>query len=137
MSEVVSADTWIYATLAADATLAGVVSGVYSEIALADVTYPLVLFAEHRAESDLMTHGAYRVWSTMYYVVRGIDEANTFTGDLATIEGRIDAVLHAGSGTTAAGTVWECVRTMPFRMVEQRDGRVFRHLGGIYRVRAI
>ena len=137
MSEVVSAEKWIYTVLANDATLVSKTDGIYSALVPAGETYPLVLFGENRTDNDLMALGARRIWSTMHYVVRAIDETKSYGGDLETIADRIDAVLHAASGTTTAGTVWACVRTMPFRMVEQRDGRIFRHLGGIYQVRAI
>lgn len=137
MSEIVAAEKWLYDTLAADSTLVGLVSGIYSGMAPEGVAFPLALFAQHRPLPDLTAVGATRIWASIHYVVRGVAETASYGGDLETIADRIDAVLHAGSGSTAQGTVYECVRVMPFALPEQANGRQFRHLGGIYQVRAI
>lgn len=141
MAEVNAADTWIYATLAADSTLLTTLGGTAVNKLFADqvretATDPYVLFGL-LSGVDYRIVGPSRVWTNMLWVIRGVMEADGFHGDLQTIADRIDAVLHAGSGSNGDGTVYACVRESPFRMVENRDGRApLRHLGGIYRILA-
>lgn len=137
MSEIVSAETWLYTVLAADSTLAAAVSGIYAHNVPENATYPIAFATMQRQDYDALAFGPFRIWSTVHYAVRGVAEAASYGGVLETIADRIDAVLHAASGSTVQGTVYECVRTMPFAMPELTDGRYFRHLGGIYRVRVI
>ena len=79
--------------------------------------------------------GGGRVWSTGLWLVRGVDKATSFA-TLKSIETRIDALLHAKSGSVAGGTIYESVREQPFRLTEIVDPVRYLHLGGIYRIRA-
>jgi len=137
VSEILSAEQWVYTVLAADATLMGKATAIYSGLVVAEATYPLVYISLHRQDQDVMALGGRRIWASLHYAIRGIAETGSWGGDLETIADRIDTVLHAESGSSVQGTVWECVRTAPFALVETADGRQFRHLGGLYRVRAI
>ena len=137
MSEILSAEQWLYSALAADATLVATGATIYSGLVSQGATFPLVYVTLQRQDDDLMTVGTRRIWSTLHYAVRGVAETSSWKGTLLTLADRIDAALHAQSGTSTQGTVWECVREAPFALVEQADGREFRHLGGLYRLRAI
>jgi len=133
-----AAEQWLSTTLKADATLAGLVSTrVYNTRRPSATTpFPCVIFQLQAAGDDLMVLGGVRVWANMLYLVRGIAEQTSYEGDLASIANRIDAVLHAKSGTATAGTIWVAVRERPFQMSEIVDGRTFAHLGGLYRIQA-
>lgn len=137
MAELFAAETWLYSVLAADASLAAVVGErIYSEQAWQTdplPAMPIVLF-QMLSGNDLRGVGAVRVWVDAVYVVRGISDEDGYGGSLKTIADRIDAVLHAASGSNAEGTVVECVRDRPFKMPETINGRVYRHLGGVYRL---
>jgi hypothetical protein len=144
--ETSAAETWIYGTLAGDATLAGLVGArIYntrrpSDGALGLGALPCVVF-QLQASNDLMVVGATRVWSRLTYVVRGIGEPlpPSYEGTLRSVADRIDALLHGKSGSSGAGVVWSCVRVRPFQMAEvppALGGREFRHLGGVYEVQA-
>lgn len=139
MAETSAAEKWIYSKLAADAALTAIVgTRIYHDRIPQDVAnpYPCVVFA-YQSGRDVRGVGAWRAWSNLLYVVRGIDETEDYLGNLQTIANRIDAVLHGASGTTSEGTVWASVREEPFRMSEEGPGgRIFGHLGGIYRVLA-
>lgn len=139
MSELNAIDRWIYGTLTADTALAAVVgTRVYADQApqtTPAVTMPVVVF-QWQGGADLMVIGGVRVWTNAVYLIRGIDEAQTWGGDLKTIADRIDAVLHRGSGTNADGVVYAAVREQPFRMPETAGGKSYRHLGGLYRIYA-
>jgi hypothetical protein len=139
MAETNAAEKWIYATLAADATLTGLVgTRIYRNRVPQDVTspYPCVVFA-YLSGRDRRGVGTWRAWSNTLYVVRGIDETENSLGPLKTVADRIDAVLHGASGATSEGTVWAAVREEPYSLSEEGPGgRIFEHLGGIYRILA-
>ena len=133
-----AAEQWLSTTLKADATLAGLVSTrIYNTRRPSkDTPFPCVIFQLQAAGDDLMVLGGVRVWASLLYLVRGISEQTSYEGNLASIANRIDAVLHAQSGSATAGTIWVCARERPFQMSEIVDGRTFAHLGGLYRIQA-
>lgn len=127
-----AAETWIYGKLANDATLTSLgVRGIYAYQAPETATVPYIVF-QQQAASDVPALGTIRIMTSLLYVVRVISTA-PFSSLLA-IDNRIDALLHASSGTNSNGTVIACVRQSPFVMSEPVEGRTFRHLGGIYRL---
>lgn len=136
MAEITTVDAWLYATLSADATLTGLVgTRIYLDQAPEGASFPFVVFQLQAAERDLVVIGGGRVWSSGLWLVRGVDKATSFT-TLKSIEARIDALLHAKSGSVTGGTVYECVREEPFRLTEVVDRVRYLHLGGIYRIKA-
>lgn len=131
-----AADSWLYGVLIGDVTLTGLVGArVYGHLAPQEATFPLVLFAM-RSGVDVQTLGPNRIMSNLVYVVRGVTESSSFGTPLSVIAERIDVVLQAKSGTTAAGAVYACVREQPYTLIEMSKGRQYRHLGGIYRLYA-
>lgn len=134
MSELNAADKWIYTALSGDAQLTAIVGPrIYAEQAPQGAALPYVVF-NFQGGADLMSVGPYRVWTNALMLVRGIAETASYAGSLATIADRIDAILHAQSGSNVDGVVYAAVRERPFRMPEMGNGRQFRHAGGIYRL---
>jgi hypothetical protein len=130
-----AAEGWMTTVLKADPQLAAVVSTrVYNTLRTGPL--PCVLFQLQAPGADFMVLGGARVWTPLVYLVRGVAEQDGYAGDLATIANRIDAVLHRASGSHAAGTIFTCVRVRAFQMPEVADGRQFRHLGGLYEIKA-
>lgn len=139
MAEVNAIERWLYTVLSSDGALTAVVSTrIYADRIPQDVAspYPCVVFG-HLSARDLMGVGAFRIWANSLYVIRAIDETESFAGNVKTAADRIDAVLHAASGSNVDGEIFACTRESPFRMSEETDGRVFQHLGGQYRILAI
>ena len=137
MSEPWVADSWLYAVLSGDATLAGLVAArIYAHNnPNRTPVFPYVLFQLQGNGADVRGVGPTRIMAPMVYLVRGIGEGNSFGGNLTTIADRIDTLLQAASGTAAGGVVLSCVREQPFALPEVAgDGRQYRHLGGIYRL---
>lgn len=131
-----AADSWLAGVLSGDVTLAGLVGArVYGHLAPQGAIFPLVLFAM-QSGIDVQTLGPNRIMSNLVYVVRGVAEGGSFGTPLSAIAERIDAVLQAKSGTTAAGAVYACVREQPYTLIETGNGRQYRHLGGVYRLYA-
>ena len=137
-TETVLAETWLYATLKANTTLTALIGGssaprIYSAVIPQGAALPAVVFQQMSGE-DLLTLNAYRVWSDLVYLVKGIAQAGGFVA-LDVIAAQIDTALHRTSGTGVAS----CYRERPFSYVETDEagsGQQFRHLGGIYRIKA-
>lgn len=143
-SEVVIANAFVYQRLAGDATLTGLLGGasvprIYQGKAPQGAMFPAVVY-QHQGGSDVRgATEATRIGANLLYVVRGVAQAERFTGDLQTIEERIDARLHRTSGavvlnSVTLGEVIACVRLQPFDLTEDEEGVEWRHLGGIYRL---
>jgi len=127
---------WIYGTLTGDAALAAIVgTRVYEDVAPQGAAMPYIVFQMQSPGNDLNALGSRRVIATPLYVIRGIAQTASYTGNLATIAERIDVLLHGQQQRvgTNDGYVW-CYRERPFRLAEVRDGIQYRHSGGVYRI---
>lgn len=133
MSELLTADKWLYGVLNGDTALKALTPKVYALPAPQGTALPYTAYNEI-SSLDLQAMGAKRIWVNSLYVVRAIFEATSWGGDLEAAANRIDALLHAADGVVTGGVVWACVRQEPFRMVENNGGEQIRHLGGIYRI---
>jgi hypothetical protein len=135
--ESVVADQFIYEKLAADAALTAIVgSRIYGDSVPQGAQYPYILF-QFLSAVDRRTVGPNRLLTNMLYIVQVVDAATSYGGDMSTVAARIDAVLHASSGTTASGQAFACVREEQFRLVERlADKTEIRRLGGRYRILA-
>ena len=131
-AETAAVETWIYGTLADDATLDSLgVTGVYSYMAPEDATYPFILF-QQQASSDVNAVGPNRIMAQTVYVIRAVTDGAL--SSVVAINTRIDNLLQAQNGSNVNGTVIACMRERPFVQVETVEGRSYRHLGGIYRI---
>lgn len=143
MNETLVADEWIHTTLTADATLMGLVGGVWQDAIPPDDTTtalsrpwpnPHVVYF-FQGGSDLMIVNATRIWSDGVWVIKAVDDRPSYSR-MVDVDDRIEAALHRQSGTVSGGTVWTAVRETPFRLAENIDGTAYRHLGGTYRIQA-
>lgn len=135
-------DGWLYATLAADSALAALVGGpgsprIFSELAPSGSAFPLVLFTLQSSTDVVGATESTRIMIDAVYAVTAIAETGTWVGDLQDIADRIDAALHSSvGGIVDSTTVFTSHRIQGLRLLEERDGRQFRRLGGIYRIYA-
>lgn len=135
--EVVSVDQWIYEALEADGQLAAVVgSRLFADQAPQDASLPYVLWQMQSPQPDTVGVGGVRILTNMLWLVKVVDQTESYAGLLKAAADRIDEVLCGLAGQTVGGvTVDSCVRVQPFRMVEDESGgRQYRHLGGIYQI---
>ncbi len=134
MSEIWTAESWLYSKLHGDATLLALVpGGVYTWPVPANIGGAFVLY-QMQAANDIRGVGPARIGVNGLWLVRAVAETNSFGGNLLAAADRIDVLLQAASGTVTAGVIWACVREAPFQLVETKDGRQWRHLGGQYRI---
>jgi hypothetical protein len=129
------ADQFIYGKLFGDSALTAIVgSRIYADSVPQSATRPYVLF-QMLSGIDRRTVGPNRLLTNLLYLVQVVAESTSYAGDMATAAKRIDAVLHAASGTTTDGSTYACVREEPFRLAERlADNTEIRRLGGRYRI---
>lgn len=126
---------WLYERLTADTQLMAVVTGVFELPAKQGSVYPLVAFNMLSAVDVVTADINNRIMSNQLWVVRGIVDDVSFTV-AKTIAKRIDAVLQGASGAADGATIYSSQREESFRLIEDDNGKQFRHSGGIYRIQA-
>ena len=136
MSETLTAEQWIYDVLTDDATLAALITGVYSYVAPDTATDPFVVFSYANDGEDEQGVGGVRLYSVMRYTIRAVAMCETFSS-LATIADQIDTLLHGKfAAGPSGGVIVECIRLRPFAAVEVLEGGIqYRQLGGVYQLR--
>jgi hypothetical protein len=132
--QIVSADTWIYGILSADATLAALIGGVgsarvYRGMAPEGVTFPVVVYFYMPGGQDVRGVGTVNIMVNGFWVIKAIDRHRD-PANAATIADRVHALLHG----QASGSVLACVREEPVSYVEFLDGALYQHIGGAYRL---
>lgn len=131
MSEPITGLVFIRSLLSDDATLAGLVSEVYADVAPMDAVYPFILVSLQDGVDEIGLGGEFIV-SGLSYVVRAVGQGASYL-PLESIAERIKAVLHKATGATGNGEVFECLQTAPIAYPETgSDGQQYRHLGGLY-----
>lgn len=140
MAETARTRAFIWSLLANDGTLnpligAGSAARIYNGVAPAGASYPFVVMQLLSGGNDLLGVGAIRIWSDALWLIKVVVKG-TSSGPIEPIVNRIDALLHAASGTVTNGVIWECVRERPFELPTVENGVSYLQLGGEYRVRA-
>lgn len=129
-------EPWLYATLSADPALAGLVgdriSGTLSTVTLAT---PYITFLL-QSPLDIVGVGGVRISTDNLYVVKAVAQDSSWDQVIPIAE-RIDYLIHRPNSvmTETRGSL-SCVRERPFQAVEVDGGLQYRHLGGVYRIRA-
>jgi hypothetical protein len=92
-AELVRVEQWMYQTLAADPTIAGVVgTRIYADYAPQGAVFPLVLFA-HIGNVDVVRSWNNGRMAKNIFLVRAIGLGSTVTGNLKTVADRFDPLL--------------------------------------------
>lgn len=132
-AETVLSDMWMQATLSADAGIvAQVEDRVYEGVAPSGVKYPFITYTLQNPEDVNGVGPNARIFVEAQYIVQAISEAQLV--DLAPCAVAIDAALDGAEGSPAGGLVLTCQRNAPYTLEEQHEGRIIRHLGGLYTV---
>lgn len=139
MAETARTRSWLYQTFANDATLQALTPTIGTRIYLAtapvDAAYPFCTMQMLSGGNDLMGVGAVRIWANMLWLIKVITKG-TSTGAIEPIVNRIDALLHAKSGTVTNGVIHECVRERPFELPTVENGVAYVQLGAEWRIKA-
>lgn len=133
-------EPWIYSVLAGDATLLGLVNdGAASISGTASPTplpTPFVSFSFDSGLDVLTGAGADRIALNALYLVKAVAATGSWD-DVAPVAARVDALLHRPYQVmTVAGGSLSCSREKIVQYPEVNEGVQYRHLGGLYRIRA-
>jgi len=138
MIETFRAELWLYSVLSGDtgaggvSTLAG--ARIYAYVAPIGTAFPVVVFS-HQGSHDVRGVGPGRIMASSVYQVKVIGQGTAAGfGAIKAIADRIDALLQGASGSVVDGYVLSCVREQPISYVETSEGKVYSHLGGLYRL---
>ena len=140
--ETLGIDEWLISTLTGDPTLAGLVGArVFTELAPFGTDFPVIVIRSTTID-DQLGAGQERIMVTEQRLVEAIGEGQSFE-PLRAIASQIDGLLHhqppPGSqtvGSFSGVTILSCTRLRQSRLSEERDGRHYRRLGGIYQINA-
>lgn len=127
-------DRWLYSVLAGDSTLLALITGVYADLAPLGTAMPYLVYGLYDGD-DVMTAAGVRIMTAALYQVRVVTDSESY-GAIEPAVAQADALLHRASGTVTGGTVISCVREAPLRYTELHQGKMYRHLGGLYRIQA-
>jgi hypothetical protein len=134
---------WVAPLLEHDATLQALTptigDRIYNGVAPDDAEYPFLVMQLLSGGNDLFGVGAIRIWSDQLWLFKVIHKGGpkrVSSGPIEPIVNRIDALLHAASGTVTNGVIWECVRERPFELPTFEKGVNYLQLGGEYRIKA-
>lgn len=133
-AETTIVDAWLDQVLGSDTTLAGLATGgCWDTLADESAAFPYVVW-QLQAGRDVGGIGpATRIMVNGLWLVRGVDRSPSQTA-VKPIAERVDALLHAASGSVTGGLVVACVREEPYKFLEVTDGVMYWHLGGMYRI---
>lgn len=129
-------EPWLYATLSEDPVLAGLVGDrIAGTLSTVTLTPPYVTFLL-QSPLDIGGVGGVRIATENLYVVKAVTQSSSWD-EVIPIAERIDYLIHRpGSVMTEARGSLSCIRDRPFQQPEVDGGLQYRHLGGIYRIRA-
>lgn len=127
-------DSWLYSKLSTDSALSELVGDrLIGTLAGGNVVTPYVVWFLSSAR-DISTVPTIRVQVDALYTVKAVGEGSSWD-EVQAVASRVDALLHGANDTTATGSV-ACVRESIVQYAEVDSGTQYRHLGGIFRVRA-
>lgn len=121
--------------LAGDSTLNTLVGGrIYSEEAPQGAAVPMVVFAHLGGSTSVRTLNGHVL--TSLYMVRAIDDGESFDGVVTAVADRIDTVLTVGDqGTVVDGVrITKCRIDQPHQRKDASEGVPIVYMGAIYRV---
>jgi len=123
----------LYNTLTADATFMALVSGVYQEIAPAQVTTDYCLLI-NQSGTDVLSGVATRIMTTLLYQVKIVGPA-TDSANLNAAFARADALLQPnGQPLRNSGGTLACYREQTMTIGELDNSVLWRNKIGIYRI---
>lgn len=135
MAETLTVSKWLFSRLTSDSTLAALIGArVFFGIAPAGAAAPYVVMELRSGGNDLLTLGAYRIWSDELWRVKSISKGASGLA-LESIVDRIDALLHNASATTADGSIWASVRETSDQTVIEDSGVFYSIISYDYRIK--
>lgn len=126
---------FLYETLSFDMELMSMASGVFESPAPQGSPYPLVCFSMQSALDTTTGDTLQRIFSHQLWTVFAVVEDVSFSAAVPIID-RVDALLDGTSGEADGAVIYKVSREGSIRLVEEVEGKQYRHLGGEYRILA-
>lgn len=126
---------WLFEVLSSDQDILDGTSGVYELPLRPDVELPAVGFSLLSTLDTTTADTKDRIFSRQVWTVRVIVQDWSFATAVPLAD-RIDALLQGSSGSAGGAVIYGARRESSLRMVEDSDGKPYRHLGGVYEVTA-
>jgi hypothetical protein len=133
-NELTLAETWIESTISGDPTMQALCGNpvrIFNDEVPVNTVYPFVVYSVQN-NLDVVVINKARVMATASYLIKAIAVGNNWPPDLMSAAAQIDLLMNAILQPVSGGIVHGSSRSSEYRLVEQVEGKLFRHMGGIY-----
>ena len=130
-------EPWIYHRLSTDTALLTLVNigSISGTLSVEVLPTPYVTFL-CQSPRDVVGNAGQRISTDNLYMIKAVAQTGTWD-DILPIADRIDALFHlSGQVISVSGGSLSSVRQSVVQYPEVDDGLQYRHLGGIFRIRA-
>jgi hypothetical protein len=127
----VNLDTAVYDVLNIEAVTNEALGGVFNIIAPTGVDTPFVVFQAMSKVDDYWSYTG-RGGSAVY-MIKAIDESR-WPKVAADIDTQIDSAMQNASLSITGHALLYCRRESDLYLVEDQNGKMFQHIGGLYRI---
>jgi hypothetical protein len=129
----VNLDTAIYTVLNVESVVNEATGGVFNSLAPQDTSPPFVVFQAMSKVDDYFAFTG-RGGSAIY-MVKAIDRS-PWPKSAGDIDTQIDSVMQDASLSITGHALLSCRRESDIYLVENQDGVIYQHIGGMYRILA-
>ena len=126
---------YLFDTLNGDVELMSMAAGVFEAPAPEGCSFPLVCFSLLSAMDTTTGDTLQRIFSHQVWTVFAVVEDVSFSSAVPIID-RVDALLEGSAGEADGAVIYKVSREGSVRLVEEIEGKQYRHLGGEYRILA-
>lgn len=127
----VNLDTAVYAVLNVASVTNEATGGVFNSIAPQSIEPPFVIFQAMSKVDDYFSYTG-RGGSAVY-MVKAISR-NRWPKEAGDIDTQIDSVMQNASLSITGHSLLSCRREEDIYLVEDDDGVIYNHIGGLYRI---
>jgi len=129
----VNLDTSIYTVLNVESVVNEAIGGVFNSLAPQDTSPPFVVFQAMSKVDDYFAFTG-RGGSAIY-MVKAIDRS-PWPKSAGDIDTQIDSVMQDAALSITGHALLSCRRESDIYLVENQDGVIYQHIGGLYRILA-
>lgn len=133
-AELARVEQWMYTTLAADPTIAGIVgTRIYADEAPQEAAFPMIVFA-HIGNVDVLRSGANGRMAKSIFLVRAAGLGSSTAGSLKTVADRFDPLLLVQNVTVDGVRIGYVQHDQHHIRKDSSDGIPVSYIGSYYLV---
>lgn len=132
-------DPWLFGVLSGDSVLAGMVgTRISNTLSIVPLATPYITFSASSPPRAVRGVGGTLHDTDSQYTIKAVGTGGSFN-QVAAIAARVRTLIDQSNVTisTPIAASLSCYWELEIRYPEETEGVPYRHLGGIYRVRAI